>query len=170
MRTLYAKIWVKHSKFPAAYFCTGNVFCWVLILLKNWKGILKHGKCFDLWRRNVHCFRNSPGVKGFHIVRSLRWRAPGIASIVTHFQGSVLGINFLCALMQQPSRAPSCSRVISRLRHRNGSAVASSGVDQGTSSKVSLNFLKQLSNVTPELCELVKVDEGVETRIEARRS
>ena len=89
---------------------------------------------------------------------------------MTQFQGSVLGINVLCALMQQPSRAPSCSRVISRLRHRNDSAVASSGVDQGTSSKVSLNFLKQLSNVTPELCELVKVDEGVDARIEARRN
>ena len=78
-------------------------------------------------------------------------------------------MNFCCALIRQPGRTLSCSRVISRLCHRVD-VVASFGVEQGTSSKVLLNFLKQLSNVTPELYELVNVDERVDARIDTRRS
>ena len=81
-----------------------------------------------------------------------------------------MGMNFFCALIFLPGKTPSCYRGISRLCHRDDSAVASFGVDQVTSSNMPLNILKQLSNVTSKLSELVKVDEGVDARADTRWS
>ena len=81
-----------------------------------------------------------------------------------------MGMNLCCVLILLPGRTPSYSRGMSRLCHRDDSAVASFGVDQVTSSNMPLNILKQLSNVTSKLSELVKVDEGVDARTDARRS
>lgn len=114
---------------------------------------------------------DSPRISGFYIVRNLwvmsSWHCD---LLTTQFQGSFLGMKVCSAFIHQPSRTPGCFRLIPSLCHRAHSASAPFGVDQETAANVSLNLLKQLSNVTPKFCELVKVDEGVDARVDTRGS